>query len=139
MFAFDEYLFLSRFMNTTYRTESNAFLAKWFTQWLAKAKWVIISLFPFSLGTALANIFTSRKALQMAGAEKWYWCGFAFQFGHFLFAPIAVKLLNDISGDKPKGDVTSSMKKWLRMHAIRTFVVDIPAWAFFITANVMAR
>jgi hypothetical protein len=77
--------------------------------------------------------------LQAAGAEKWYWCGFAFQFAHFVFAPLAIKLLNEICEDKPKGDVTGTMRKWLRMHLARSFLVDVGAWVFFIVGNVMAR
>jgi hypothetical protein len=50
-----------------------------------------------------------------------------------------VKLLSDISGDRPKGNVTSSLKTWLRMNTIRLLVADLPAWAFFIVGNVMAR
>jgi hypothetical protein len=139
MFAFDEYLFLSRWMKPTYRAQANALLAPWFAHWLSPALYVIVGTFCFSFAISLANIFTSREALQLTGAEKWYWYGFAFQVAHFLYAPPIMKLLKAISEDQPKGDVTSSMKKWLRIHLARSLTTDLPAWVFFIVAEVSSE
>lgn len=139
MFAFDEYLFLSRWTKPTYRAQANALLAPWFAHWLSPALYVIVGTFSFSFALSLANIFTSRAALQAVGAEKWYWCGFAFQLSHFLYAPAIVPLLKAIPEDQPKGDVTSSMKRWLRIHLARSLTADLPAWVFFIVAKVASE
>jgi hypothetical protein len=103
MFAFDEYLFLSRWMKPTYRAQANALLAPWFAYWLSPALYVIVGSFSFSFAIALANIFTSRAALQAAGAEKWYWCGFVFQLAHFLYAPAILPLLKAITRGPARG------------------------------------
>ncbi|MCJ1245272.1 hypothetical protein MMC30_002475 [Trapelia coarctata] len=136
MFTTDEHVFLSTWMNPAYRDRANALLPPWFEHWLARGKWVILTSYPFSMATSLANIFTYRDRLQAVGAERWYWCGFAFTLAHFLWAPPAIKMLNAIPADVPKGESTASLRTWLRVNAARGLTADLPAWVFFVVAVV---
>jgi hypothetical protein len=65
----------------------------------------------------------------------WYAAGFVFAAAHLLvFGQNALKLLAMIRGGKPSGESTVSMGKWLEMHRLRSFVVDLPAMVCFVIA-----
>ncbi|MCJ1377493.1 hypothetical protein MMC17_000588 [Xylographa soralifera] len=139
MFTIDEHIFLSTWMKPAYRDRANMLLPSWFEHWLARGIWVILISYPFSLATALANIFTSRVQLQAVGATRWYWGGFLFTLAHFLYAPPALKMLNAIPADVPKGQSTTSLRTWLKVNAARGLTADLPAWIFFLGAAVTVR
>ena len=132
MYAHDEDLFYSCWVQPHYREKANALLPSWFTYNMKRALWVVLTGFSFSFVSGISNIYTSRLALLNSGASKWYWAGVSFTMAHFLFGRTALGLLSDIQEDRPKGNSTTSMEKWLRMHRVRTLAVDLPAWICFI-------
>jgi len=138
MFAYDEYAFLSCWTNPAYRPEANALLPRWFKTWLSPSfgLGVIFTCFPLAFGSSLANIFISDG---LHGAAVYYWLGFAFQLAHFAYAKPILGLLRDIPGDVPKGNVVESMKRWLRIHWVRTLTTDLPAWVFFVMAKIVSE
>lgn len=134
MWAVDEYMFLSSWLSPSYRDQANALLPDWFATWSRMGSLVLFSSFPFSLGSGIANVLTSRETNAASGALKWYWAGLIFTFAHFLFAPKALKLLAAIRHGEPKGNATESMRLWIAMHSIRIAVADLPAFLAFATA-----
>lgn len=138
MWAFDEYAFLSSWMDPSYRAQADTLLPAWFKTWLSKGTWVLITGFPMSFGAGIANTFTHRAGLQTAGALKWYWLGVAFTAAHFLYAPTAIRLLKAIQAGHPDGQTTKSMGEWLRMHFVRTVITDLPAFVCFTIATLTA-
>jgi hypothetical protein len=135
MWAVDEYQFLSSWMNPTYRTKANSLLPAWFATWGKMGSLVLFTSFPLSLTTGIGNFFVNSKGLRSNGALKWYWLGVAFTASHLLvYGRTALGLLANIRNDEPKGNPTESMGKWLRMHAMRAFTSDVPAFISFTVA-----
>lgn len=52
----------------------------------------------------------------------------------FVFGRKALGLLNDIKEGRPEGEVTESLRVWLRMNAFRGVVTDFVAWGCFVGA-----
>ncbi|CAF3433652.1 unnamed protein product [Fusarium graminearum] len=58
--------------------------------------------------------------------------GTLFAAGHLLvFGPTAIKLLAKIRRNDADAQSTESLEMWLKMHATRSFVVDLPAVVCF--------
>ena len=61
--------------------------------------------------------------------------GVAFAAAHLLiWGQKALGLLAMIRGGEPSGETTVSMGRWLEMHGLRSFAVDLPAMVCFIVA-----
>jgi hypothetical protein len=134
-FAYDEYTFLSCWMQPSYRPEANALLPAWFTSWGPWGTKVVFGSFTFSLASGLANLFTGRGVEEATVGRYWYAAGFVFAAAHlFIFGVKALKLLAMIRGGKPEGESTVSMGKWLEMHLLRSVTVDLPAVICFVVA-----
>lgn len=139
MWAYDEYAFLSSWMNPPYRTQADILLPHWFKNWLQKGTWLPLGLsFPMSIGVGLANIFTHGESLQANGALKWYWLGVGFTAAHFLYGPKAMRLLTDIQAGGSDGKATKPMGEWLTMHLTRIITADLPAFVCFTVAALAA-
>ena len=132
VYAHDENLFLSSWVQPNYRDSANSLLPSWFSHFCPRALLVILIGFPASLVSAISNIYIENWALHGNGAKRWYWAGVAFTLAHFVYGRTALRLLDDIQEDRPKGNSTASMEKWLRMHRMRTFTADVPAWICFL-------
>ena len=138
MYAHDENLFLSSWVQPSYRERANSLLPSWFSHWCPRALLVILVGFPASMVSGISSVSIKSWPLQENGAHKWYWAGIAFTFAHFIYGPRALRLLDDIQEDRPKGNSTTSMEKWLKMHRMRTFTADIPAWVCFLVGFLKA-
>ena len=138
MYAHDENLFLSGWVQPNYRERANSLLPSWFSHWCPRALLVILTGFPASLISGISSISIKSWSLQQNGAHKWYWAGIAFTLAYFIYGPTALGLLTDIQEDRPKGNSTASLEKWLKMHAVRTFTADIPAWVCFLVGFLRA-
>jgi len=138
MWAADEYMFLSSWLSSTYRTQANALLPAWFATWGRMGSYVLFTSFPLSLGSAIANIVTSRQMSSASGALIWYCAGFMFTTVHFAFGPKALGLLAAIRNGEPKGNATESLTSWIEMHLIRVVVADLPAFLCFVMALLTA-
>ncbi|KAJ6581544.1 hypothetical protein B0H19DRAFT_511635 [Mycena capillaripes] len=136
IWAYDEYSFLSSWMNPSYRTQADALLPPWFKTWAPKGTRVLFTSFPMSLIAGIANTFTHRASLQTAGV--FYWLGVFFTAAHFFYGPKALTLLKSIRDAQPAGRTTESMGEWLRMHRTRTVTTDLLAFICFTVAAVVA-
>jgi hypothetical protein len=147
-FALDEHLFLSSFLynppsppssdaTLPYRSLANSLLPSWFTYWLARGKWVIMLSFPASMAAALLNVYLQTAASGYADI-RWYGLGAFFTGAHFLWAPWAVKMLNAIRADEPRGESTASLRTWITVNRWRAIFADLPAWVFFVMAVLSA-
>jgi hypothetical protein len=134
-FAYDEYAFLSCWMDTSYTAQANTLLPPWFKNWGPWGTNVVFGSFGLSLASGMANFLTGRERPEAMVGRYWYAAGFVFAAAHLLvFGQKALKLLAMIRGGKPGGESTVSMGKWLEMHRLRSFVVDLPAMVCFVVA-----
>lgn len=90
--------------------------------------------FTLSLSSGLANAVTIWRGTGDQITALSYMAGTLFAAGHLLvFGPTAIKLLAKIRRNNADAQSTESLEIWLKMHATRSFVVDLPAVVCFIT------
>jgi len=132
-FAYDEYAFLSRWVQPAYRAQADALLPPWFTSWGPWGTKVVFGSFTISIASGLANFLAGREVGEAAAARYWYAAGLGFAAAHLLvWGPTALKLLAKIRKGEPEGRATESMSKWLSMHLTRSILVDLPAVVCFV-------
>ena len=138
-FAYDEYAFLSMWDNDSYRAQADALLPLWFTNWGPWGTIVVVASFPISIASGLANILPGFNVHGSTGATYYYAAGTTFAAAHLvIFGSRALRLLAMIRNGEPTGASTVSMRKWLDLHAVRSFTVDLPAAVCFIVAGLLA-
>lgn len=138
-FAYDEYAFLCCWVHDSYTQQANALLPHWFTHWGPWGTRVVFTSFTLSLGAGLANLAACSSAPETGSAKFWYAAGACFAVAHLLiFGARALRLLGMIRRGEPEGASISSLRKWLEMHAVRSFTVDLPAAICFIVAGLLS-
>ncbi|GAD99428.1 integral membrane protein, putative [Paecilomyces variotii No. 5] len=133
-FAVDQEVFLSNFQQSVHGDKANAILPTYWKILLPKALWILGALHTVTVGTSIANIALQGEKLRSLGATRWYWGGVVFSVAHFTFAPLVMYKIKDIVEDNTKGHSTRVLAKWLRVHRIRTVLVDFVAFTSFLMA-----
>jgi len=137
-FAVDQHIFLSNFQNPAHRDKSNAILPSYFEKFLPQALKAIFALNGLSAATAIANLATRGDILRRTGANRWYWSGLLFSLAHFAFVPAVAWKIKDIIDDNTKGQSTGVLAKWLNVHYLRMFTVDLLAFGSFLAGTLAA-
>ncbi|KUJ20438.1 uncharacterized protein LY89DRAFT_715842 [Mollisia scopiformis] len=138
MFALDEHLIFGTWVQPSIRERANANLPAWWTRGGLRWRWVLIIFYPVNYILGILNLFISQDQLQDTGASKWYTLGLLFSIAHMFYLFRALKLIAAIENDEPKGNVTYSMGRWLKMNWTRALLTDLPAWLCFIAAALKA-
>ena len=128
-YCVDQYMFFNNFIVPANRAQGSQILPLYWKSFLIPGLSCIFSLYGLSIGTAVANLY-----LGPGKQSGWYAIGAGFSMAHFLFVPAASRLINAMIEDENKGQSWKTMQKWLRMHAIRSVIVDLPGWLCFLTA-----
>ena len=132
-FAIDETFFFSLFLRPSHSAQSATLLPSYLSAFSRPALLIIASI----LGTQL---LTSLAAIALSEQTFWYWAGFALTLAHFPFAPLAAPLLVDIAkmerGKEKEEEVRGKMERFLRVHAMRSWTVNLGAWVCFGVAAV---
>ena len=127
-FATDETFFFSLFLRPSHSAQSATLLPSYLSAFSRPAILIIASI----LGTQL---LASLAAIALSEQTFWYWVGFALTLAHFPFAPFAAPLLVDIAkmerGKEKEEEVREKMERFLRVHAVRTWTVNLGAWVCF--------
>ncbi|KAM7205123.1 hypothetical protein V8F20_003260 [Naviculisporaceae sp. PSN 640] len=117
----------------------------------------ILTLYPLTWATAIANIKFSSGAsgtplLHLPSiSKKLYLAGLFFSVGHMLWGPKAKDLMEEIGGlnghkteqrddstimrgvDEKQGDNVELLRSWMKLHVVRSVLVDFPSWVCFTT------
>ena len=127
-FAIDETFFFSLFLRPSHSAQSATLLPSYLSAFSRPGILIIASI----LGTQL---LASLAAIALSEQTFWYWVGFALTLAHFPFAPFAAPLLVDIAkmerGKEKEEEVREKMERFLRVHAVRTWMVNLGAWVCF--------
>lgn len=109
--------------------------------------------YPISIATAAANLaghgdggsvsFAGDAAPRARAAAAFYAAGLVLSVLHFPFGPAAMACLKRVGEDEgvdddPKADNTAAMVSWLKINAIRGMVADVPSWACYFIAFMLA-
>lgn len=128
-YCVDQHLFFNNFIVPENRAKGSALLPSYWRSFLTPGLACIFSLYGVSIGTAAANLY-----LAPGSSSTWYATGAGFAMAHFLFVPMVSKLIKAIVDDESKGQSWKEQQKWLRVHAVRSVMVDFPGWLCFLTA-----
>jgi hypothetical protein len=129
-YCVDQYLFLANFTSPANRLKGSEILPQYWRSFLRPGLTVIFSLYGTTIGSAIANLYLGPPT----SSSRLYTIGTCFAAAHFAFAPLVSGLIKAIVEDESKGQSWKSQKKWLRIHAIRSVVVDLPGWVCFLMA-----
>lgn len=128
-FAVDQCVFLRLFQEPIHIEKSKPILPTYFDKFLPKALAMLFCLNGISAGTAIANLLTRERGV----ADRWYWSGLFFSIAHFAFVPAVAWKIKAIVEDT-KGESTAILSKWLKVHYLRMWTVDILALGSFLAA-----
>jgi len=127
-FVTDQTFFFSLFLQPSHSAQSASLLPSYLSAFSRPAILIIASI----LGTQL---LASLAAIALSEQTFWYRAGFALTLAHFPFAPLAAPLLVDIAkmekGKEKEEEVREKMVRFLRVHAVRTWTVNLGAWVCF--------
>ncbi|GAP88052.1 putative integral membrane [Rosellinia necatrix] len=126
-FSHDQWLFLDNFLAPEHRERANGIVPSYFRTFFMRGIWDIGILYTLTAGTGIANAYSRRP-----GAWRWYAAGTALAFSHMAFAPFIMYKVKALSDDEPKGQGNRLLREWLNVHALRSWMADIPAWACFV-------
>lgn len=129
-FSHDQYFFLNAFLRIEEHEKAGSVIPLYFRKFFPAALVPIFTLYGVSIGTGIGNAW-ARPAT--TPAHIWYACGAAFALAHFTFVPAVMWKIEHICNEEndDKGTAPEYLRKWLNVHAIRSFLVDFPAWICF--------
>jgi hypothetical protein len=102
----------------------------WWTNYLKAGVATIVSI---AITTLAGGVFTTRQLETYSRP----WCiavaGITFGLGHFVFAPTIADVIKNMCDEEEEknGQTLTWLKRWLRVHRIRTLVADVPAGLCF--------
>ncbi|KAI0026160.1 hypothetical protein F4780DRAFT_774356 [Xylariomycetidae sp. FL0641] len=75
-----------------------------------------------------------------SSSRPWHVAGAALAAAHLLFVPLVAPHVRDVMDDGAAKavDESDAVRAWLRVHAVRTFTVDLAAWACCVVAAAKA-
>ena len=92
----------------------------------------VLGLLALTLSSGGYNILVDRRGPVRSPSLPWYTAGTVFAASHLLFVPFIAPKVQAIVEDWSKGKSTDDLEGWLKIHRIRTWTVDLAAWACFI-------
>ncbi|KAI1809043.1 hypothetical protein GGS20DRAFT_573784 [Poronia punctata] len=125
-FSHDQSLFLRLFPGLN---RANEIIPPYFKAFFTKGIWEIGALYTLTTATGISNIYVRPNT-----AWKWYAAGTAFAFFHMAFVPLIMYKIKALVDNEPKGQGLVSLREWLRVHKVRSWLADVPAWACFMVA-----
>ncbi|KAK8044983.1 hypothetical protein PG993_005007 [Apiospora rasikravindrae] len=137
MFSIDQYLFLDNFLAPAHRERANELVPSYFKTFFRKGIWIIMTAYPLSIATGVANVYRSSggtAAAKLNGAGRWYAAGAALAFAHYAFVPSIMYKVQALFEGEGKGEGNKDLKRWLDVHLVRSVLVDVPSWLCFATA-----
>jgi len=103
---------------------------RWWTHYLPAG---LATIFSVTVPTIVSGLYALRSYPRGSLHWKLSAAGAAFAAGHFLFVPTIAKVIEKASQEEEekKGETINWLRRWLNIHAWRTFSTDVPALACF--------
>ncbi|RAK95277.1 putative integral membrane protein [Aspergillus ibericus CBS 121593] len=127
-FAFDQDFFLNVFLHPDHRPGSDALLPSYFRVFFRRGLVRVLGLLTLTLTGGGWNIRTHHR---QSSSWPWYVAGTALAASHLLFVPAIAPKIQAITEDASQGSSTRDLEGWLAIHRVRTWTVDLAAWACF--------
>jgi hypothetical protein len=127
-YSVDQHLFLNNFLAIKQETKTEAVVHPYFRRFFIRGFVVLAPAYTLSIAVGFINFY-----LRPNDFKSWYACGTAFALAHFAFVPKIMwkveALTNEDNEVKHQG--LEYLKDWLEIHAVRSLLVDFPAWLCF--------
>lgn len=138
MYSYSQYSFLKVFLNPHVGEDSSKnILPRYFDIFFRKGLKVVVSLNLITASSALASLIRTDGLAPNSPSRMWYWIGFGLTLSHYIFVPFVAYPIRNIIEDEPKGRSLDELRRWLKVHVIRSVLVDLPALACY-TAGTLA-
>lgn len=143
VFSADQYLFLDTLLASPHRERANEIVPSYFKTFFGRGIWIILTAYPLSIATGVANVYRSGSAESSLaaklssssnGAARWYAAGAALALAHFAFVPSIMYKVQALNEGEGKGEGNKNLQRWLDVHLLRSVLVDVPSWLCFATA-----
>lgn len=145
------------------RSQVNVMLAPYIHQQFPSGFAAILALYPTAWVAAGLNLAAGRSAAPALprASRYFYAAGLVFSIGHMLWGPQAKDLMErlgrlgkyssrpttderdgkskDDEDSKDNKDNVALLGQWLRLHATRSLVADVPGWLCFTAAFVLSH
>ncbi|WYZ38318.1 hypothetical protein EsH8_III_000232 [Colletotrichum jinshuiense] len=130
--AVDQYLFLGIFLNKKVEPNTKDVLTPYWNRMIDTVVPVIIApLLVTMASTATILATSSEELLRDKGSFSWYIASTALAASHFAFVPIIMPKIRGLQN----GGLTPELRRWMRVHIIRSFTVDLFCWVTCIVAS----
>ncbi|KAI0423128.1 hypothetical protein F5X98DRAFT_360212 [Xylaria grammica] len=126
-FSHDQYFFLDNFLAPEHREKAKEIVPSYFTTFFMKGIWSIGVLYTLTPAAGITNFYSKPS-----GAWKWYAAGTAFTILHMAFVPAVMYKVKALADGPSKEEGLKLLREWLKVHSIRSWVADIPAWVCFV-------
>jgi hypothetical protein len=102
----------------------------WWTHFL---NYGLATIFSITLPAIVTSVWAARQLPSDSLEWKLYTAGACFGAGHFLAVPFMSKIIDDLCDEQveKKGQTMETLRKWLRVHYVRTLLADVPSWLCF--------
>ncbi|KAI0540340.1 hypothetical protein GGR58DRAFT_499143 [Xylaria digitata] len=130
-YSHDQRLFLDNLLAPEHREKAKEIVPSYFSTFFMKGIWSIGILYTLTLAIGITNFYSRPN-----GAWKWYAAGTAFTIFHLAFVPFVMYKVKGLADGALKGaskeDGPKLLREWLKVHSLRSWVADVPAWTFFV-------
>lgn len=131
-YSFDQDFFLDVFLHPDHRSRSNDLLPSYFRVFFRRGVVRVLGLLALTLSSGGYNILTDRQpGVGNQRSLLWYTAGTVMAASHLLFVPPIATRVQAVVEDQSQGQSTRDLERWLTVHRVRTWTVDLAAWACF--------
>ncbi|EFQ34564.1 hypothetical protein CGRA01v4_13935 [Colletotrichum graminicola] len=130
--AVDQYLFFGIFLNKKVEPSTKDVLTPYWNRMIETVVPAIIAPLLVTVASTTAILSTtSEELLREKGSFPWYIASTALAASHFAFVPIILPKIRGIQN----GALTPGLRRWMRIHIVRSVTVDLLAWITCIVAS----
>ncbi|TGJ78924.1 hypothetical protein E0Z10_g9838 [Xylaria hypoxylon] len=156
-FSHDQYLFLDNLLAPEHSEKAKEIVPSYFTTFFMRGIWDIGILYTLTTATGITNFYSRPN-----GAWKWYAAGTALALFHMAFVPFVMYQVKGLAdgaskdgaskdgaskdgaskdgaskdgaskGGASKEEGPRLLREWLKVHTLRSWMADIPAWTCFV-------
>ena len=123
-----ELLFNTASLEPSIRPKIDKILPKWYSTYFRHGILLVVGLLGLTVSMIISNLLVDRNREATGPSTRFYWIGLAATFGHLLFVPRVSSSIRNMVENGTREPATDELEKWLKIHRLRIFVADLPAW-----------
>lgn len=123
-----ELLFNTASLEPSIRPKIDKILPKWYSTYFKHGILLVVGLLGLTVSMIISNLLVDRNGEASGLSTRFYWIGLAATLGHLLFVPSVSSSIRNMVDDGAGEPATNELEKWLKIHRLRIFVADLPAW-----------